>query len=263
MINPTQAKNQALILKGFQKLQAEANVEKGIDRTLKTRFGDGHAVISLENYRRFSSSQTVNKILRKYVNNGWKILVAKNTALFLPADSPLEEEMEILKKFEVRDWEVISSEKPVDPPSQLIDGIGLISIERTRQMTEEGWTPEHGNNHKHGELGVAAACYAGLSGRYVTAPKSSVSAPFSWPWKKKWWKPSDDSIKNLVRAGALIAAEIDRIQRLPPNEATVAPSPTPVSSQPVRNYAEVPTVDRGPRPAEVTLAEWSTTQNEK
>ena len=35
-----------------------------------------------------------------------------------------------------------------------------------------------------------------------------------WPWDMKWWKPSDeDPIRNLVKAGALIAAEIDRLQR--------------------------------------------------
>jgi hypothetical protein len=36
---------------------------------------------------------------------------------------------------------------------------------------------------------------------------------FDWPWSKKWWKPSSDPIRNLVKAGALIAAEIDRLQR--------------------------------------------------
>lgn len=36
---------------------------------------------------------------------------------------------------------------------------------------------------------------------------------FPWPWATDWWKPSDDPITNLVRAGALIAAEIDRLLR--------------------------------------------------
>lgn len=35
-----------------------------------------------------------------------------------------------------------------------------------------------------------------------------------WPWDAKWWKPSDDPIKNLVKSGALIAAEIDRLQNI-------------------------------------------------
>jgi hypothetical protein len=40
-----------------------------------------------------------------------------------------------------------------------------------------------------------------------------------WPWDQDWWKPSPDPIRNLVKAGALIAAEIDRLQRLAPPEA--------------------------------------------
>jgi hypothetical protein len=35
-----------------------------------------------------------------------------------------------------------------------------------------------------------------------------------WPWDNKYWKPSEDKVRNLVKAGALIAAEIDRLQRL-------------------------------------------------
>jgi hypothetical protein len=38
--------------------------------------------------------------------------------------------------------------------------------------------------------------------------------PSSWPWDYDWWKPSDDPIRNLTKAGALIAAEIDRLNRL-------------------------------------------------
>jgi len=33
-----------------------------------------------------------------------------------------------------------------------------------------------------------------------------------WPWGKEWWKPSDRR-RDLVKAGALIAAEIDRLDR--------------------------------------------------
>lgn len=38
-------------------------------------------------------------------------------------------------------------------------------------------------------------------------------SPREWPWDASWWKPSPDPIANLVKAGALIAAEIDRLQR--------------------------------------------------
>jgi hypothetical protein len=34
-----------------------------------------------------------------------------------------------------------------------------------------------------------------------------------WPWEDKWWKPKDRR-RDLVRAGALIVAEIERLDRL-------------------------------------------------
>ena len=37
-----------------------------------------------------------------------------------------------------------------------------------------------------------------------------------WPWDLEWFKPSPyDRIRELVKAGALIAAEIDRLQNIP------------------------------------------------
>lgn len=85
-------------------------------------------------------------------------------------------------------------------------GIELIAAERKRQVEAEGWTLEHDDNHKTGELSDAAACYA--LGKRTAA----------WPWSIDWWKPTpDDRVRELVKAGALIAAEIDRLQRLRPN----------------------------------------------
>ena len=81
-------------------------------------------------------------------------------------------------------------------------GVELIAAERQRQMDVEGWTPEHDAEHDAGEILDAAICYA--------VPRFAVKY---WPWGRQWWKPSDDPIRNLVKAGALIAAEIDRLRR--------------------------------------------------
>ena len=78
-------------------------------------------------------------------------------------------------------------------------GTTAITAERQRQVAVEGWTPEHDAHHSKGELARAAACYA-LGAR----------PPGLWPWEDKWWKPSDTK-RNLEKAGALIAAEIDRL----------------------------------------------------
>lgn len=87
------------------------------------------------------------------------------------------------------------------------DGAAMIAFERRRQVDAEGWTPEHDDEHGGGELVDAAVAYlrCGLT--------SASDAKFPWPWATDWWKPSDDPITNLVRAGALIAAEIDRLLR--------------------------------------------------
>lgn len=91
-------------------------------------------------------------------------------------------------------------------------GIELIAEERQRQINQEDWTPHHDDGHTHGELAIAAACYA------VQDTDASVVYPdddpegSGWPWSRESWKPKD-TIRNLVRAGALIAAEIDREMR--------------------------------------------------
>ena len=88
-------------------------------------------------------------------------------------------------------------------------GVDLIAVERRRQIEEEGFTCDHDYQHDCGELASAGACYALAEQEMVGADWE----PAFWPWDKKWWKPSSDPIRNLVKAGARIAAEIDRLQR--------------------------------------------------
>jgi hypothetical protein len=90
-------------------------------------------------------------------------------------------------------------------------GIELIAAERERQISQEGWTPEHDDEHINGELRDAAIAYA-----QVCDDRAGECAEdwFPWQWSREWWKPSDDPIRNLAKAGALIAAEIDRLHRL-------------------------------------------------
>jgi len=84
-------------------------------------------------------------------------------------------------------------------------GIGLISDERKRQIEVEGWTSQHDDQQTVFELSRAACAYLNNS--------RTDDVKRFWPWDWKWWKPSEDRIRNLVKAGALIAAEIDRLQR--------------------------------------------------
>ncbi|WDS62508.1 hypothetical protein UFRH6_81 [Pseudomonas phage UF_RH6] len=79
-----------------------------------------------------------------------------------------------------------------------------VQAERRRQITAEGWTPEHDDLYCAAELPRAAAAYI-LNG-------ANDEAPAIWPFSAKWWKPRD-ARANYVRAGALILAEIERLDR--------------------------------------------------
>jgi hypothetical protein len=101
-------------------------------------------------------------------------------------------------------------------------GAELIADERKRQIETEGWTPEHDDQHAAGEIADAASCYLMDSGTFDDPPADEGDIPGWWPWDVGWWKPSKDRVRNLVKAGALIAAEIDRLQRMSPEEVRVA-----------------------------------------
>lgn len=90
-------------------------------------------------------------------------------------------------------------------------------------MAKEGWTPEHDDAHDAGELASAAACYA-INAASTLHPYDGLGIQLNasgapevpwWPWDVSWWKPGEP-LRDLVRAGALIAAEIDRLQRTRP-----------------------------------------------
>lgn len=98
-------------------------------------------------------------------------------------------------------------------------GIQIIEDERQRQISIEKWSPEHDDKHSAGELSFAAASYAEhaayqscIDGSEYSNVKSDY-IPEQWPWENSCWKPVSDRIRNLAKAGALIAAEIDRLQR--------------------------------------------------
>ena len=93
-----------------------------------------------------------------------------------------------------------------------MNGTKLIELERLRQIEEEGWTAEHDDAHINGELVFAAAHYALPEGY-----ENEYAVPNLWPWidEDDAWdkKPKHERIRQLVIAGAFIAAEIDRLQR--------------------------------------------------
>lgn len=107
-------------------------------------------------------------------------------------------------------------------------GAELIAEERGRQLIPkssggEGWTHEHDAGHASGELCDAAVSYAKAAslqarGESLEMLKTLAGAcRVPWPWEDCWWKPSADPVRNLVKAGALISAEIDRLLKVAPS----------------------------------------------
>ena len=84
-------------------------------------------------------------------------------------------------------------------------GAQLIADERKRQIEKEGWTLQHDSEHDVMEFIRAAKAYLMIDEDFITRD-------CMWPWTGGFFKPKDD-IKDLVRAGALIAAAIDRLQK--------------------------------------------------
>lgn len=83
-------------------------------------------------------------------------------------------------------------------------GVDLIAEERQRQVQVEGYTSAYDSIHKDGELFLAATSY-------LDAP-DVIGVPLQWPWDLEFYKPTpNDRVRELVKAGALLAAEIDRL----------------------------------------------------
>ncbi|WP_019106216.1 hypothetical protein [Pantoea ananatis] len=86
-----------------------------------------------------------------------------------------------------------------------------VLAERHRQQTVEGWKTKHDDQYQFNELAIAGALYA--LNAHDSSPAHFKSPPSHWPWNAEWWKPKSPR-KDLVRAAALIIAEIERIDRL-------------------------------------------------
>jgi len=86
-----------------------------------------------------------------------------------------------------------------------------IAAERERQKNVEGWTDQHDDEHDDGEMAVAAGLYA-IQTAEIDPEAFAAMLQGLWPWDEKWWKPKN-SERDLIRAGALIVAELERRRR--------------------------------------------------
>jgi len=114
------------------------------------------------------------------------------------------------------------------PKLKPLDGVERIAHERDRQTFKLGYDAKHDDEHEEGELAWAAVCYAAPDRVYAHEDCDSFVRFFDpFPWDAEDDRPRtqyDDlkqpSLKQRIRllekAGALIAAEIDRLLRVKP-----------------------------------------------
>lgn len=100
------------------------------------------------------------------------------------------------------------------------DGITRIADERKRQLEVENYSDEHDDSecHEEGELAIVGALYALYPADVVEFSEGRNTKYFRELWPATWDKDGDKrtqhgEIRRLEIAGALLAAEIDRLLR--------------------------------------------------
>jgi hypothetical protein len=118
--------------------------------------------------------------------------------------------MEVEVELAARTAELEEARKDAANKSQAVRDV---VAERERQQSAEGWTSEHDDEHDGGELASASASYAIDAAEQLRSRGRPITrVPLCWPWDMGWWKPKGPRI-DLVRAAALLIAEIERLDR--------------------------------------------------
>ena len=109
-------------------------------------------------------------------------------------------------------------------PENLSKAMLDVVNERDRQVNEEHFDEAGDDGYVLGELAKAAASYSTYAGvvaqlrlgrlndAEIAALAADAGVPPSWPWAPEWWKPVDQR-RSLVKAAALLVAEIERLDR--------------------------------------------------
>lgn len=130
-----------------------------------------------------------------------------------------------------REWKTIRDHLASIAESS--EAISDILAERVSHVAEKGWTPEHDDRHDDGSLALAAALYATpIMLHQVHVGSGDVTWTDPWPWTRPTWagreqdgdpmtgrinegdgRTKHDRRRQLVIAGSLIVAEIERLDR--------------------------------------------------
>ncbi|MER9436668.1 hypothetical protein NKJ04_17395 [Mesorhizobium sp. M0618] len=111
----------------------------------------------------------------------------------------------------------------------MMNAIESIVAERKRQIEGYGWNVEKDDQYTEGQLARAGGIYALVAGANATDYRNAIGGysmndylrtvlDHYWPFDRSWWKPTNRR-RDLVKAGALIVAEIERLDRAKARES--------------------------------------------
>lgn len=121
--------------------------------------------------------------------------------------------------FSIQAWRAFDATMAQEGPEESTPAARDVLAERKRQSTSKGYSSERDNQYTSGELALAAALFAipynAMHGNEALVQQEDfvglhMALELSCGWKAT---PEPDPRKRLVKAGALILAEIERIDR--------------------------------------------------
>lgn len=104
--------------------------------------------------------------------------------------------------------ELVAAQEAKTEARELTDAARDVLAERQRQLEVEGWTAERDDGYTNCELARAAATYAVCS----HVDQLMLVGSRAWPWREDWFKRTTYR-RDLIKAGALMLAEIERLDR--------------------------------------------------
>lgn len=140
-----------------------------------------------------------------------------NTRVNKVPESVVDQVVDLLAERGVLTIAALPPSSTTEPESGTV--LQEVGAERRRQVEVEGWTAEHDDEHAPNDLLRAAIAYAWAQADSGSGLQASYAQYAVWPWEASWWKPKDRR-SDLIRATALLVAEIERMDRasaaLPP-----------------------------------------------
>ncbi len=149
----------------------------------------------------------------------WEKIILARRPNYGDWEYPVQASSHIVAEWEEMERKLADLEKNLHGRvASATNGIDLIMAERQRQISGEGFSSSHDDNWLDGEMVDAAMCYLYARNDRRKSVRDE-NGFWLWPWATEWFKPGDYK-RNLVKAGALIAADLDRVIRLEQQETT-------------------------------------------